>query len=245
MPKLKTCTYNCAYCELGKTSLKGYVSTKYRCNVPPHFKEDLSAELREKLVECSSYVNAITFGYNGEPTLNEDLGLILDLTRKLRYETGIEKVPISIFTNSSTLGVPEVRKSLLNFDIVIAKLDAGTQEIFSSTNNPHHSVPSLKEIIKNIKLLKSEMKQGNNLYIQTLLYKVRAPTSLKSNGTRENVKAIAEAINEIRPDRIQMYSIARPPAEPKVIALTKMELIQLSDLMAELVEEPTEVFHFH
>lgn len=245
MPKLKTCTYNCVYCELGKTSLKGYVSTKYRCEVPPRFKEDFKAELQDKLVEGAAYIDAISFGYNGEPTLNKDLNVVFDLTRKLRFEAGIKKVPITILTNSSTLGFPEVRKSLQNFDIVIAKLDGGTQQIFNSTNNPHFSVPSLPEIIKNLKLLKSEMKAGKKLYIQTLLYKVRAPTSLKSNATKENVTAIAEAVNEIRPDQLHIYSVSRVPAEDKVRALKNLELIEYSDIIAGLVNEPTEVFHFH
>ncbi len=245
MPKLKTCTYNCVYCEIGKTSLKGHVSIRYKFGIPEHFKEEFRLELQDKLIKCSSYLDAIAFGYNGEPTLNEDLKLICDITRKHRFEAGIEKVPITILTNSSTLGIPEVRKSLLNFDIVIAKLDAGTQEIFRSTNIPHHSIPPLTEIIKNLKLLKSEMKKDNKLYIQTLLYRVRSPTSLKSNATTENVAAIAEAVNEIRPDQLHIYTVSRPPAEEQIIALKNLELIEFSDMTTNLVKQPTEIFHFH
>lgn len=245
MPKLKTCTYDCVYCELGKTTTKGYVSIRHQCEIAPHLTEDLTSSLKEKLVECASYVDVLTFGYNGEPTLNRNLQIYLDLARKLRVEAGIKKIPITTLTNSSTLGDPDIRKVLSNFDIVVAKLDAGSQEIFSAANKPHHSVPTLKELIKNIKLLKTEMKEGSKLFIQTLLYKVRAPSSLKSNATEENVALIAKAVNEIRPDQVQIYSVARPPAEPPVKSLSNPELIKYSDFMAKLVDPPTEVFHFH
>ena len=92
MPKLKTCTYNCVYCELGKTSLKGHVSIRHQCEIAPRLKEDLTIELREKLIEASAYVDVITFGYNGEPTLNRNLHIYHDLARKLRFEAGIKKV---------------------------------------------------------------------------------------------------------------------------------------------------------
>ncbi|MFX1293670.1 MAG: radical SAM protein [Promethearchaeota archaeon] len=244
MPKLKTCSYNCVYCELGKTTIKGYTSNEFRCKVPPKFKEEYSAELRRKLIEHAAYIKAITFGYNGEPTLNNNLDLILDITRKIRFETGIEKVPISILTNSSTLEFPEIRKSLCNFDIVVAKLDAGTQEYLINVNRPHYTVPPLKRIINNLQLLRSEMKKEQQLHIQTLLYKVKPPTSIKSNARGDNVVEIANAINMIQPDQVYVYSVSREPAEPNVIKLTKLELIELSDLMANNIDKSIDIYYF-
>ncbi|MHA1649099.1 MAG: radical SAM protein [Candidatus Helarchaeota archaeon] len=244
MPKLKTCTFNCVYCELGKTSTKGYASLNFRVEMPPKFKEEFTEELQAKLVEHASYIRAITFGYNGEPTLNKNLDIILDITRKLRYEAGIEKVPITILTNSSTLGDPSVRKILLNFDIVIAKLDGGTQEILQYVNRPHYSIPPFDGIVNNLCLLKKEMKTDTKLYIQTLLYKVNPPTSIKSNARGDNVVAIANAINKIQPDQVHVYSVAREPAEPSVIKVSKLELIELSDLMANNVDRSIDIYYF-
>ncbi len=243
MPKLKTCTFNCVYCELGRTSLNGFVAKSYRCGVPANFEEDFTNELREKLIE-HSYINAITFGYNGEPTLNEKLDFIHELTRKTRYEVGLEKkVPISILTNSSTLEYAGIRKALGNFDIVIAKLDAGDQKMFKNTNLPHYTVPPIEEIVKNLRKLKSEMKKDNKLYIQTMLYNVRAPSSIMSNARGDNVVGIANGINQIQPDQVQIYSVSREPAEPSVIKLTKLELIELSDLMASNCKT-TDIYYF-
>ncbi|MHA1132491.1 MAG: radical SAM protein [Candidatus Helarchaeota archaeon] len=244
MPALKTCTFNCVYCELGKTTTKGYMNINFRCESPPKFKEALRNELRAKLVEHGSYVKAITFGYNGEPTLNKDLRGILELTRKIRFELGVEHIPISIFTNSSTLGDYAIRKTVLNFDIVIAKLDVGYQEMLQEVNRPHYTVPSFDKIVKNLQLLKSEMKPENKLFIQILLYRVLSPSSIKSNARGDNVVAITNALNIIRPDQAHVYSVAREPAEPQVIKLTKLQLIELSDLMANNTNRTIEIYYF-
>ncbi|HUX98132.1 MAG TPA: radical SAM protein [Candidatus Deferrimicrobium sp.] len=245
MPKLKTCTFNCVYCELGKTSTQGYVSKDFRYEFPPNFVEDFTNELRTKLIEHSAYIKSLTFGYNGEPTLQKYLDLAFDISHKLRFDAGIDnRVPITILTNASTLEFPEIREKLSNFDIVIAKLDAGAQKIFKYVNLPHHSIPPLNKIIENLKQLKSEMKTGRKLYIQTLLYKVRLPTTIQSNATGDNIVAIANAINEIQPDQVQVYTVSRQPADPSVIPLTKFELIELSDLMASNVKELRDIYYF-
>ncbi len=244
MPTLKTCTYDCVYCELGKTSTKGFASTKYRCEAPPKFKEEFTSELKAKLIEHGSYIKAITFGYNGEPTLNKDIDLILDITRKIRFEHGFEHIPISILTNSSTVDNSDIRKSLLNFDLVIAKLDVGYQEMFKVVNRPHYTVPSLETIIQSLKQLKSEMGENTKLYIQTLLYRVLTPSSIKSNARGDNVVAIANALNKIRPDQAHVYSVAREPAEASVIKLSKLQLIELSDLMASNVDRAIDIYYF-
>ena len=243
MPKLKTCTYNCVYCEVGKTSLKGFVSKDCRLDFPPHFIEEFTSELRDSLTE-HPYVKAITFGYNGEPTLQNNLSLALDIVRKVRFEAGLETTPIVILTNSSTFEYPDIRECLSKFDIVIAKLDAGLPHYFKHTNQPHHSVPPIDQIKENIKKLKSEMKMGCKLYIQSLLYKVQPPSSIQSNATGDNIVAIANAINEIQPDQVQIYTVARQPAERSVRKLSKIELIELSDLMASNAKKGTEIYYF-
>ncbi|MHA1266276.1 MAG: radical SAM protein [Candidatus Helarchaeota archaeon] len=245
MPKLKTCTYNCVYCELGKTSLKGLVGINYRCEVPPHFSEDFKAELRAKLVECASYIKVIIIGYNGEPTLNKNLDLVLEILHKIRYETGIEKVPVATLINSSTIGDARIRTILSKFDLVVAKLDAGTQSLFYTTNLPHHSVPSLEKIIENLILLKQELEPRTSFYIQTLLFKSQSDFSIRANNTTENLLELAKAIKQICPEQLQIYSVSRPPANPAVKALSKLELVKASDRLAELLKGITEVYYFH
>jgi wyosine [tRNA(Phe)-imidazoG37] synthetase (radical SAM superfamily) len=217
-----------------------------RCEGAPNFEQDFKLELGNKLVEHSSYIQSITFGYNGEPTLNKDLGKFADIARKVRYDVGIERVPLTLLTNASTIDQPEVQQAALKFDLVIAKIDAGSQDLFNAVNRPHYSVPPLNYLIKNLQILKFKMKKDAKLIIQTLLFKTRPDSSLMSNATRENVVEIANlAINEIVPDQVHVYSIAREPAEKDVISVPKLELLELSDLMSSLVTPETDVLYFY
>lgn len=216
-----------------------------RCEGPPNFEQDFRQELQNKLVE-NAYIQSITFGYNGEPTLNKDLGKFVDIARKVRYDVGLEKVPLTLLTNSTLIDQPQVQEAVLKFDLVIAKVDAGSQELFNAVNRPHYSVPPLNYIVKNLQLLKFKMRKEAKLIIQTLLFKVRAGSSLRSNATRGNVVEMANiVINEIVPDQVQVYSVAREPAEHDVISVPKLELIELSDLMASLVTPATDVLYFY
>lgn len=245
LPKLKTCDYNCVYCEVGLTSLKGFMSINSRCETPPNFEEDFKLELENKLVE-NAYVQSITFGYNGEPTLNKNLGKFAEIARKVKYDVGLDKVPLTLLTNASICDSEEVQNALLKFDLVVAKIDAGTQDLFIAVNRPHYSVPPLSYLIKNLQLLKYKMKKESKLIIQTLLYKVRPGSRLTSNATRENIIEMSyAAINKIVPDQVHIYSIAREPAEHDVISVPKFELIELSDLMASLVTPETDVLYFY
>ena len=66
----KLCTFNCVYCEIGLTVKDNLVSPKYRINLPPspNFRKELIS-----ILKFFPHLNSITFGYNGEPTLNENL----------------------------------------------------------------------------------------------------------------------------------------------------------------------------
>lgn len=216
-----------------------------RCEVPPNFEEDFKLELERKLVE-HAYIQSITFGYNGEPTLNKFLGKFAEIARKVKYDVGLEKVPLTLLTNASTCDSAEALEALLKFDLVVAKLDAGTQDLFNAVNRPHYSVPSLNYLINNLQLLSYKMKRESKLVIQTLLFKVRPGGRLMSNATRENIVEMTyAAINKIVPDEVHIYSVAREPAEHDVISVPKLELIELSDLMASLVTPETNVLYFY
>ena len=106
----KTCTYDCVYCLLGRTTrhtmdVKEYVSC-----------EDILEELHSKLREDKP--DAISFAGSGEPTLNSRLGDIIHEIKKMT------DVPVVIFTNSSLLWMPEVRARLREADIISPSLDA-------------------------------------------------------------------------------------------------------------------------
>ncbi|MFW9898479.1 MAG: radical SAM protein, partial [Candidatus Thorarchaeota archaeon] len=70
LSKIKICTYNCIYCELGITSKDQLVSPEYRISKKPtiNFRKELFS-----ILKYVPHLNSLTFGYNGEPSLNENL----------------------------------------------------------------------------------------------------------------------------------------------------------------------------
>ncbi len=227
LPKCKKCTYDCVYCEIGPTGKRDLVSPEFRIKAPPsnNFRNELFDILKHV-----SHLNSITFGYNGETTLNENLLDFLKIATEVREQIkwSDKKPALTIFTNSSTLHFKEIRERVKRFDLVLAKLDASVQKDFEITNRPHEETPSSEMIIEALVKLKNEMTRENKLAIQCLIYNSYRDDVI-SNNNEENIKQLAIAIKKIKPDMVQIYSIARIPAQYHVFAIgdeRKREIVQ-------------------
>ena len=195
LPKFKLCTYNCVYCEIGSTDK--LVSPEYRLKAPP------SINFRNELKDILKYVphlNSITFGYNGEPTLNSNLLDFLNITLGVREEIKwTDRKPlITLFTNSSTLYLEEIRREVKQFELVLAKLDAATPEDFQRANNPHRETPKIDTIIESLVKLKKEMPKSHKLAIQSLIYNSYKEDFIP-NSNDINITNLAKAIKKIKP----------------------------------------------
>ncbi len=82
----KTCSYDCLYCQLGRTTHK---TVERREWVP---MEDIATEIKEKLGTRPDY---ITLGGSGEPTLYNRIAGLIDRIR------GITDIPVAVLTNGS------------------------------------------------------------------------------------------------------------------------------------------------
>ena len=131
----KTCSYDCIYCELGKTTNKTSARKEYIS------KDIIFKQLEEYLVLLDSPPDYITISGSGEPTLNSKLGEII------RHIKGITKIPVAVLTNSSLLFMDEVRKDLLEADIVLPSLDAVSSNIFSILIDLMHDLLSMKSLV--------------------------------------------------------------------------------------------------
>ena len=123
----KTCTYDCIYCQLGRTTNK----TMERLDYAP--VNDIIRELKVKLAAADTF-DYISIAGSGEPTLhayiNELIAMIKNMTR----------IPVAVLTNGSLLYLPEVRAALMRADLVIPSLDAGDETMFQYVNRPHPSI---------------------------------------------------------------------------------------------------------
>jgi wyosine [tRNA(Phe)-imidazoG37] synthetase (radical SAM superfamily) len=230
LPSYKLCSYNCVYCEIGPTYQ--VVSPENRIKAPP------SSNFRKELKDILKYVPhlaSITFGYNGEPTLNDNLldfyNIAHDVRNKLKW-TGAPPL-LTLFTNSSTLYIDDIRDRVKHFDLVLAKLDAATNKDLKQTNRPHTDCPDINAIVKSLVKLRKEM-PDKKLAIQCLISN-SYNKNYYSNNNPENIKQLAELITKIRPDIVQLYSIARIPSEYFVYAIDENRKKEIVKILRKLI----------
>jgi len=241
LPRFKLCTYNCVYCEIGSTDK--LVSPEYRIKAPP------SINFRKELKDILKYVphlDSITFGYNGEPSLNRNLLDFLKITLEVREKIKwIDRKPIiTLFTNSSTLYLEEIRQEVKQFELVLAKLDAATPEDFQRANNPHRETPKIDAIIESLVKLKKEMSKSHKLAIQSLIYNSYREDFI-ANSNDINITNLAKAIKKIKPDSVQIYSIARIPANYYVFSIDKEKRKEIVDKIKDIVSDDTVEISFY
>ncbi len=200
----KTCSFNCTYCQLGKTT---YRITDRREFVP---LEEISPELHAARGVPADW---LTFSGMGEPTLASNLGQAIKLARE------ILKLPIAVLTNSSLMSRPDVRRELAQADLVVAKLDAPNEELFRRINRPVGKL-SLAEVVEGIKRLKSE--QQGKLALQLMF--------LEQN--KDHARELARLAEEISADEVQLNTPLRPcpvkPLPPEEMSRIKQEFEGLS-----------------
>lgn len=180
--KDKICSFDCLYCQLGKT---GSLTAKRQLYVSD---EDILKEIRS-LPQIS--LDYITFSGRGEPTLATNLGQIINAVKAIRQE------PIAVITNSSLMGRKDVRKELAGADFVICKLDAFSQESFEMINQPLKGI-KFDTILEGLKEFKRHF-QGR-LALQIMF--------LKEN--IKYAEEILRITKKILPDEIQLNTPLRP-----------------------------------
>ncbi len=203
----KVCSLDCIYCECGRTTdktlkRKNYVST-----------ENIIKELKEFLKK-NIYFDYITFSGSGEPTLNSEIGIMINEIRKI---ISPDK-KIAVLTNGTLFYQKEVRKDLLNADLVIPSLDAVSRNAFLKINRPELSL-DISKIIDGLMKFREEFK--GEIWLEIFFLK-------GINDSNEEVELLIDAVNKIKPDRVQLNTIDRPPAEKwaKGLSFDEMNLIR-------------------
>ena len=183
-------------------------------------------------------LNSLTFGYNGEPTLNENILDFYKIAYQVRDEIKwtSEKPKLTLFTNSSTLIYNEIRERVGQFDLILAKLDCATQEDFERTNHPHPDCPDVNQIIESLISLKKEMPKYNKLAIQCLINRSYRDDFI-SNDNPNNIEHLANALKRIKPDIVQVYSIARIPAQYFVFAIDDDRKREIVNRFREVIND--------
>lgn len=185
----KQCNFDCVYCEL-----KGAKPVD-RIENPPSVEEVIK-ELK-KALEKYDDLDVITFTANGEPTLYPYLDALIDEVDKIK-----KGVKTLILSNGSNIQVQNTAKILQKLDIVKLSLDCATQSCFKKIDRPLKGIEIEKIIDGMVAFRKNYHKQ---LILEILIVE-------GINDKEEEFYAIKEALALIKPDRIDIGTIDRPPA---------------------------------
>ena len=208
----KTCTYDCIYCQLGRTTNK---TAERREWVPLN---EVLAELQDKLATKPDY---ITLSGSGEPTLYSRLDDLIDRIRSMT------DVPVAVLTNGSLLWQKEVRRQLMDAHLVIPSLDAGHSSMFKAVNRPHESI-SFERMLDGLVAFRDDY--YGQYWLEVFL--LAGHTAIDSE-----IRKIADCVERIKPDRVQLNTATRPTAEDYAVMVERRQLAEL----APWFEPPAEV----
>jgi wyosine [tRNA(Phe)-imidazoG37] synthetase (radical SAM superfamily) len=189
---IKTCNWNCVYCQLGRT----VPLANKRLEYVPRF--DILAEVQSTLDDRSSpQPDWITFVGSGEPTLHIRLGWLI---QKVKSMTDI---PVAVITNGSLFHLPDVRRDLKIADAVLPSLDAGSATLYRKINRPHPQI-TFDRLVSGLIAFREEY--HGHFWLEVML--VRG-----LNDTEQALQDLAVIVKRIQPDEVHINIPDRPPAE--------------------------------
>lgn len=243
----KACNFNCVYCQVNRNVAPAFRTVDLEI-LEKELDSILEAERNGSLYEDAPFnvlpleqrgVRDLAFSGDGEPTIFPQFEKAVQIAAhaRLRFEHYAAK--LILLTNAAYLEKPSVRAGLIELDRnngeIWAKLDAGSEEYFLFVNRPKES---FERILDNI----LEASRIRPLVIQSLW--------LKSNGvmpSEAEIETYCGRLNEIlssggKLKRIQLYTIARNPAESAVSPLSHNELDEIAEIVQSRVPALVESF---
>ncbi len=210
---LKTCNWNCVYCQLGRS--------KPLCNKRlEYIPTDQILSQVESVLESHhpEEIDWVTFVGSGEPTLHSGIGHLIEEVKKMT------QIPVAVITNGSLLFLQSVRDSLLPADAILPSVDAGIPELYKKINRPHPDI-SFEDYVEGLSIFREEY--SGQFWLEVMLVK-------DLNDTQEALKRIAKVIEKIKPEKVHLGLPIRPPAEQWVRPSDEEGIMRAMTILGEV-----------
>ena len=216
-PDGKVCTFDCIYCECGFNA-----DHRPKSKLPTH--AEVIAALEKRLQDMKANgpsPNILTITGNGEPTSHPEFAAIMRDVIRLRNEY-FPEAKVSVLSNSTFIHRPEVRDALMSVDNNILKLDTIDPIYINKVDRPnaHYDVRRIIEDMKSF---------NGHLIIQTMFMKGTYNGESVDNTTEEYVLPWLEAVREIAPKEVMVYTIDRETPAHGLEKATHEELDSIRD----------------
>ena len=206
VPK-KVCSLDCVYCEVGKT-------TELTLERKEYIKFDKIKEELTHYFISNPAPDYITFSGSGEPTLNLQIGEILQFIKQNKPD-----IPVAVLTNGTLLNDLNVREAIKNADVVLPSLDAATEDVFKKINRPHKDL-DINKYIQGIIDFRKEFK--GKIWLEIFILP-------DYNDNNYELIELKKAIMKINPDSVQLNTLDRPGTLSKLRGATREELQRVAD----------------
>jgi len=207
----KSCTWNCVYCQLGKT--KKFITERQEF-FP---REEILEEIQEAITANSS-LDWITFVGSGETMLYKGIGWLIGEVKKFTT------TPVAVITNGSLLYLPEVRKELLSADAVLPSLNAGSEALHRQIDRPAAGL-TFRQHVEGLVAFRREYK--GRLWIEVMLLG-------GINDSDEALHELAAVLKEIDPDMVHLVLPTRPAPEQEVHLPSEERIEQAIAILSEV-----------
>ncbi len=188
-PSKKQCNFDCLYCELAPAqtidAYEDIISV-----------EEIMRALNASLGEHQD-IDVLTITANGEPTLYPYLSELMDQINQVKGD-----IKTLILSNAGNINEPSIQEALEKFDTVKLSLDCASKRCLKRLDRANKSIE-----VENIKagMLSFKAKFTKPLIIEILIVK-------GVNDGVEEIKALNEYLRILKPTRIDIGTIDRPPA---------------------------------
>lgn len=219
----KICTFDCIYCECG-------FNKDRKPAQPRPGREEVKKALESKLKEMAEegrLPDVLTFSGNGEPTAHPHFEGIIDDTIGLR-DKYCPSAKVSVLSNATFIDKPQVRNALMKVDNNILKMDTVCPEYIRIVDRPLQRHYDIRNIIE-------EMKKFNgHVIIQTMFLKGFSGGKNLDNTGEEYVKPWLDAVREIAPQQVMVYTIDRDVPDTSLRKATPEELDNIRDMVMDI-----------
>ena len=213
----KVCSFDCIYCECG-------FNEDHRPTLPMPTREEVAKKLEEKLKEMKAegqLPDVLTFAGNGEPTCHPHFAEIIEDTIQLRDQY-CPKAKVSVLSNSTMIHRPQVHDALMKVDNNILKLDTVDPIYINKVDHPQGTY-DVEKIIERLKAF------NGHVIIQTMFMRGRAAGESVDNIDEEYVGPWLEAVKDIKPQQVMIYTIDRETPTQGLLKATHEQLDGIRD----------------
>jgi len=244
----KVCNFDCIYCQVDRRS-----ESETRFVELERLVSELEATLRivtsGQLYDDPQFaavpgelrrLNDIAFSGDGEPTTFRNFDEIIARAAELKARLELPAVKLVLITNASMFHRPAVQRGLALLDAhqgeIWAKLDAGTDEYFQRVERT--KIP-FRQVLNNI----LDAARVRLLVLQSLFLRIDGEPP-----ERAEIDAYIARLNEMqsaggRFDRVQVYTVARRPAESSVTPLLPAEVDAIAERVRREAGLPAEAYY--